>query len=183
MILYVNGCPRDGSRTDRLARKLLNKLGDYEEVNLENEHFIPMDGERLEYRTRLIDQNNYSDPIFDYAKQFAAADTIVIAAPFWDLSFPAELKVYIENIYVTGIVSKYGADGRPEGLCKAKKLYYVTTAGGPYDSRYSYDYIQDLALNYFGIDETMLIQAEMLDIFGNDPEKILAECMECYHLV
>lgn len=183
MILYVNGCPRDGSRTDRLARKLLNKLGDYEEVNLENEHLIPMDGERLEYRTRLIDQNNYSDPIFDYAKQFAAADTIVIAAPFWDLSFPAELKVYIENIYVTGIVSKYGADGRPEGLCKAKKLYYVTTAGGPYDSRYSYDYIQDLALNYFGIDETMLIQAEMLDIFGNDPEKILAECMECYHLV
>lgn len=183
MILYVNGCPRDGSRTDRLARKLLNKLGDYEEVNLENEHLIPMDGERLEYRTRLIDQNNYSDPIFDYAKQFAAADTIVIAAPFWDLSFPAELKVYIENIYVTGIVSKYGADGRPVGLCKAKKLYYVTTAGGPYDSRYSYDYIQDLALNYFGIDETMLIQAEMLDIFGNDPEKILAECMECYHLV
>ena len=183
MILYVNGCPRDGSRTDRLARKLLNKLGDYEEVNLENEHLIPMDGERLEYRTRLIDQNNYSDPIFDYAKQFSAADTIVIAAPFWDLSFPAELKVYIENIYVTGIVSKYGADGRPEGLCKAKKLYYVTTAGGPYDSRYSYDYIQDLALNYFGIDETMLIQAEMLDIFGNDPEKILAECMECYHLV
>ena len=47
MILYVNGCPRDGSRTDRLARKLLNKLGDYEEVNLENEHLIPMDGERL----------------------------------------------------------------------------------------------------------------------------------------
>ncbi|MDO5392410.1 MAG: NAD(P)H-dependent oxidoreductase [Eubacteriales bacterium] len=183
MILYVNGCPRDGSRTDRLARKLLNKLGDYEEVNLENEHLIPMDGERLEYRTRLIDQNNYSDPIFDYAKQFAAADTIVIAAPFWDLSFPAELKVYIENIYVTGIVSKYGADGRPEGLCKAKNLYYVTTAGGPYDGRYSYDYVQDLAKNYFGIDQTILIKAEMLDIFGNDPEKILAECMECYHLV
>ena len=144
---------------------------------------IPMTKARLEYRMQLINQNNYSDPIFDYAKQFSAADIIVIAAPFWDLSFPAALKVYIENIYVTGIVSKYGADGRPEGLCKAKKLYYVTTAGGPYDSRYSYDYIQDLALNYFGIDETMLIQAEMLDIFGNDPEKILAEYMESYHLL
>ena len=59
----------------------------------------------------------------------------------------------------------------------------MTTAGGPYDGRYSYDYIQDLALNYFGIDETMLIQAEMLDIFGNDPEKILAEYMESYHLL
>lgn len=183
MILYVNCCPRDESRTDRLARKLLDKLGDYEEVNLENEHLIPMTKARLEYRMQLINQNNYSDPMFDYAKQFSAADIIVIAAPFWDLSFPAALKVYIENIYVTGIVSKYGADGRPVGLCKAKKLYYVTTAGGPYDGRYSYDYMQDLAQNYFGIDETMLIQAEMLDIFGNDPEKILAECMEFYDLV
>ena len=42
------------------------------------------------------------------------ADTIVIAAPFWDFSFPAALKIYIENIYVTGIVSRYGSDGRPE---------------------------------------------------------------------
>lgn len=177
MILYINCCPRDGSRTDRLARKLLDTLGDYKEVNLEKEHLTPMTRERLKYRTERIAQKDYSDPVFDYAKQFASADTIVIAAPFWDLSFPAELKIYIENIYVTGIVSKYGTDGKPEGLCNARELYYVTTAGGPYDGRYSYDYIKDLAQNYFGIDKTTLIKAEMLDIFGNDPQKILDECI------
>lgn len=50
-----------------------------------------------------------------------------------DLSFPARLKIYLENIYVTGIVSKYDENGRPRGLCRAERLYYVTTAGGPFD--------------------------------------------------
>ena len=50
-------------------------------------------------------------------------DIIVIGAPFWDLSFPAILKIFIENIYVTGLVTKFGENGKPVGLCKAKKLY------------------------------------------------------------
>lgn len=182
MTLYINCCPRSSSRTARLAEKLLKKLGEYEEIDPETEGLVPLNEERLNYRTDLIGKDDYSDDIFRYAKQFAAADTIVIAAPYWDLSFPAELKTYIENIYVTGIVSRYGSDGKPEGLCRAKALYYVTTAGGYYDERYSFDYIKDLAENYFGIKKAVLIKAEMLDIVGNDPEKILAECIEHYHL-
>ena len=38
-------------------------------------------------------------------RTIANADKIVIAAPFWDMSFPSLLKVYIENIYTIGIVS------------------------------------------------------------------------------
>lgn len=178
MILYINCCPRSCSRTARLAQTLLGKPGNYEEINPEKEGLLPLNEERLKYRTELISKGDYSDDIFRYAKQFAEADTIVIAAPFWDLSFPAELKTYIENIYVTGIVSRYSKDGKPEGLCRAKTLYYVTTAGGIYDGRYSFEYIKDLAENYFGIDEAVLIKAEMLDIEGNDPESILAESME-----
>ena len=132
-----------------------------------------LDRETLNKRTSLIEQGDYSDPMFDYAKQFASADTIVIAAPYWDLSFPAMLKTYIENIYVTGIVSAYDESGMPVGLCKAKELYYVTTAGGPYDPTYSYGYIESLAKNYFGIPKTHLVKAEMLDIIGNDAEEIL----------
>ncbi|MCI5751058.1 MAG: NAD(P)H-dependent oxidoreductase [Oscillospiraceae bacterium] len=182
MTLYINCCPRSNSRTARLAEKLLNKLGEYEEIDPEREELVPLNEERLNYRTELIGKGDYSDDIFMYAKQFAAADIIVIAAPYWDLSFPAELKTYIENIYVTGIVSRYDENGRPVGLCRAKTLYYVTTAGGYYDERYSFDYIKDLAENYFGINESVLIKAEMLDIVGNDPERILAECIEHYHL-
>ncbi len=173
MILYINACVRGESRTDRLARKLLEKLGDHTEVYLPGEGLAPLSEEILALRTELIDKGDYSHPMFRYAKQFAAADTIVIAAPYWDLSFPALLKTYIENIYVTGLVSRYGSDGQPIGLCRAKDLYYVTTAGGPFDSRFGFDYISDMAKFCFGIPNTHLIYAEMLDVEGFDSKEIL----------
>ena len=174
MTLYINCCVREESRTDRLARAVLKMLGgDITELNLYRENLKPLDRDTLNKRTALIERGDYSDPMFDYAKQFASADTIVIAAPYWDLSFPATLKTYIENIYITGIVSAYDEKGMPVGLCKATELYYVTTAGGPYDPTYSYGYIESLAKNFFGIPETYLVKAEMLDIEGNDAEETL----------
>ena len=174
MTLYINCCAREESRTNRLARAVLQKLGgDFTELKLYEANLKPLDRDTMNKRTALIEQGVYSDQMFDYAKQFASADKIVIAAPYWDLSFPATLKIYIENIYVTGIVSAYDESGMPVGLCNAKELYYVTTAGGPYDPTYSYGYIESLAKNFFGIPETHLIKVEMLDIEGYDAEEIL----------
>ena len=179
MTLYINCCAREESRTNRLARAVLQKLGgDFTELKLYEANLKPLDRDTMNKRTALIERGDYSDPMFDYAKQFASADTIVIAAPYWDLSFPATLKIYIENIYVTGIVSEYDENGMPVGLCKAKELYYVTTAGGPYDPTYSYGYIESLAKNFFGIPTTHLVKAEMLDIVGNDAEEILRREIE-----
>ena len=174
MTLYINCCVREESRTERLAKAVLRKLaGEFTELNLYEENLKPLDRDTLNKRTALIEQGDYSDPMFDHAKQFASADTIVIAAPYWDLSFPSTLKIYIENIYVTGIVSAYDESGMPVGLCKAKELYYITTAGGPYDPTYSYGYIESLAKSFFGIPTTHLVKAEMLDIVGNKAEEIL----------
>ena len=174
MTLYINCCVREKSRTDRLARAVFNKLGgDFTELKLYEENLKPLDRETLNKRTALIEQGDYNDKLFDYAKQFANADTIVIAAPYWDLSFPSPLKTYFENIYVTGIVSEYDENGMPRGLCKAQELYYVTTAGGPYDPTFSYGYVESLAKNFFGIPTTHLVKAELLDIVGNDAEAIL----------
>ena len=179
MTLYINCCAREESRTNRLARAVLQKLGgDFTELKLYEANLKPLDRDTMNKRTALIEQGDYIDPIFDYAKQFASADSIVIAAPYWDLSFPATLKIYIENIYVTGIVSAYDESGMPVGLCKAKELYYVTTAGGPYDPAYSYGYVESLAKSFFGIPVTHLVKAEMLDIVGNDAEEILRREIE-----
>ena len=173
MILYVNACVREESRTNKLAKELLEKIDsdsskDVQEVNLEQEFLSgrmkPLVRESLKKRDRLIEVGDYSDSMFDYAKQFAEADTIVISAPFWDFSIPAILRIYLENIYVIGLVSKYNEDGMPVGLCKAKKLYFVTTAGGPYIQAFAYDYIDVLAKQAFGIPETELIYKENLDI-------------------
>ena len=182
MTLYINCCPRQDSRTDRLARALLRSLGDFEELRLYDEPLRPLDAQRLKLRDTLLSRGDLQGNLFRYARQFAAADQIVIAAPFWDLSFPAQLKIYLENIYVTGIVSRYDEMGQPVGLCKAEKLYYVTTAGGPYDGRYSYEYLKSLATDFFGIPAVELLMAEMLDIVGNDAEDILQNAMEEYGL-
>ncbi len=134
----------------------------------------PLSEERLNRRTELIERREYSDPMFRLARQFQRADEIVIAAPYWDLSFPAILKLYLENIYVTGLVSEYTEEGLPHGLCRARKLWYVTTAGGPYVPDFSYAYIRTLVQDYFGIPETERIVAEMLDVQGYDAERIVA---------
>ena len=176
MILYVNACVRSESRTDRIARVLLGRLGGkQEEVRLSEDTPEPLSAKRLARRTALIERGDYADPMFRYARQFQRADTIVIAAPYWDLSFPAVLRTYLENVYVTGLVSEYTPEGIPHGLCRARKLWYVTTAGGPYVPDFSYDYIRALATRCFGIPETELVFAEMLDVEGFDAETIVRE--------
>jgi FMN-dependent NADH-azoreductase len=176
MILYVNACVRSESRTDRIARVLLGRLGgEQEEVRLSEDTPEPLSAKRLARRTALIERGDYADPMFRYARQFQRADTIVIAAPYWDLSFPAVLRTYLENVYVTGLVSEYTPEGIPHGLCRARKLWYVTTAGGPYVPDFSYDYIRALATRCFGIPETELVFAEMLDVEGFDAETIVRE--------
>ena len=178
MILYINCCPREESRTKRIAEALLSKLGAYEELDVYKEGLQPLSAERLEKRIELLKNRRLDAEEFALARQFAEAEMFVIATPYWDLSFPSMLKIYIENIYITGIVSAYSQEGRPVGLCRAKKLWYVTTAGGPYDRRFSYDYFSTLCRDYFGIPETKLICAEMLDIVGNDPEAIVQSVIE-----
>lgn len=76
-----------------------------------------------------------------------------------------------------GIASVYEEDGTPRGLCRAKKLWYVTTAGGKYIPDYSYGQIKALANGYFGIPETELVYAEYLDIVGCDPEQIMNDAI------
>ena len=102
----------------------------------------------------------------------------MVAAPLWDLSFPSQLKVYIENIYVTGVVTRYDESGQPVGLCRGEKLYYVSTSGGPFDGRYGYEYLKSIATECFGIPSVQLVTAEGLDIWGNDPEAILQRAIE-----
>ncbi|MCR5121549.1 MAG: NAD(P)H-dependent oxidoreductase [Ruminococcus sp.] len=177
MTLYINSCVRKDSRTNRIAKALLDKMGEYTELFLPAEDIRPLTEETLSKRDALLAAAKYDDPMLRYARQFAEADKIVIAAPFWDGSFPSVLKVYIENIYAVGIVTVYGADGVPQGLCKADELIYVTTAGGEYIPDFGYGYIKALAENCFGIKRTRLIKAEMLDIIGADAEQLVNEAI------
>ena len=172
-ILFVNACVRENSRTLVLAKSIMkDMIGDITEVDLNSENITHLDRGLLEKREHLIGEEILDDPMFRYAKQFAEADEIVIAAPFWDLSFPSVLKIYIEQIAVPGITFAY-RNGRPEGLCKAGSLTYVTTSGGPILEDFGYTYVKALAKNFYGIEKTVLVRAMNLDIEMISGEELL----------
>ncbi len=174
-VLFIDACVREASRTRQLANHALGKLqGNVTAVELAAERIPPLDAKSLAYREAAVEKGNFSDRMFRYARQFAQADEIVIAAPYWDLSFPAVLKAYFEQISVSGITFRYAQDGRVIGLCRAKRVFYVTTAGAPeLPDEFGYGYVKALCGFYYGIPETVLFQASGLDIFGADTEAIL----------
>ena len=174
-ILFINACVRKESRTQRIAEKLLLKLNKpFEEIRLDQMMFPVVNQDFLNKRDLLISNGDYDNPFFDLARQFSEAEMIVIAAPYWDLSFPAALKQYFEQINVVGITFKYSEEGIPVPLCRAKRLLFVTTAGGYYvPEEFGFGYIKALAKNYYGISEVRLIKAIGLDIEGADVNNIL----------
>ena len=179
-ILFINACPREGSRTLELARYLLDKTdGSVEELTIFEENLLPLNGKTLALRDKMTANQNFDHPIFKYAKQFAKADTIVLAAPFWDLSFPSAVKIWLEYVMAKEITFRYTEEGFPCGLCKAKKLFYVSTAGGPVlPAHMGFSYVDGLAKSYFGIPETVLFSAENLDVVGTDTAAILTKAKE-----
>ena len=160
-----------------LARKLLSKLGEpYEEICLEKIAFPLVNEEYLNKRDQLISAGDFQSPAFDLARQFSEAKTIVIAAPYWDLSFPSMLKQYLEQINVVGITFKYSEEGVPVALCKANRLFYVTTAGGLYvPEDYGFGYVKALAQNFYGIQDVRKIEAVGFDIYGANVNSIMKD--------
>ena len=88
----------------------------------------PFDVGMLNERDALAFVGAWDAPVFALARQFRAADRIVVAAPFWDMSFPAALRTYIEYICANGLTYHYDDTGC-HGDCKADQLVYLTTGG------------------------------------------------------
>ena len=185
--LFVNACIRgEDSRTYQLCRDYIEKFKEakknedwtLEEVNLNDMDLQPLNKERLANRDRLAREKKFADQEFDLARQIIEADHILIGAPYWDLAFPAKLKIYIERCSVTGLTFIYSPEGIPEGQCRAKSLSYVTTSGSAIkDFNFGYEYIKGICA-LFGIKKTYFASAEELDIIGKDMPKIMAEAKD-----
>ena len=174
-ILYINSCVREESRTNKLAKYLLDKLnGNIEEVNLNKENIRPLNSSLLKKRDKLREINDYNDDLFKYAKQLKYADIVVISSPYWDLSFSSLLKIYFENVNIGGITFGYDEKGNIKSLCHIKKLYYVTTAGGYIQSdEYGFGYVKSMFNTFYNVDDISYIKAEGLDIYGNNIDNIM----------
>lgn len=126
-LIHINACMRAGSRTRRIASPIIAELSkrySVETVDLTGNLYPVVDNYTLEDRNQsIVPQEHVS-----LAKKIAAADRIVIAAPFWDMSFPSALKVFFENMSLFGVTFDSN-DKECYGLCKAEKVMYITTRG------------------------------------------------------
>ena len=137
-LLFVDACVRGAeSRSRMLAERFLSSYAAANpdaailHRNLMRDRLEPQYPEVLACRDALAAAGKLDDPLFADAWQFARADRIVLAAPFWELSFPAILKIYLERVSMRDITFGYEESGLV-GRCRAEKLLLVTTRGGDY---------------------------------------------------
>lgn len=135
---------------------------------------MPLDGEAFARREALIDRRAFDDPLFAPARDLLRADAVVVAAPYWDLMFPAMLKAYIEHVFIREMTFCYRED-ECIGLCHASRALYLTTAGSPIGTRdFGAEYLRE-ALAMLGVTGFESVAAEGLDLAGADVDAILAE--------
>lgn len=186
-LLFINSCVRgERSRTLKLARRF---LAGYQKAHPDTvitqrdlcaERLQPQYPEILAERDALWNAGKLDQPMFEPARQFAAADKIVVAAPFWDLCFPAVLKIYLERVTVADITFGYDAQGAMVGKCRASKLLYITTRGGNYagtELEMGTPIMKALCTMY-GIPELLTLAAEGLDDVRQDGAALLNAALE-----
>lgn len=171
-LILIDACMRDGeSRTRRILEPLMSELGksyEIETVVLDGEDYQAVDRRVLAERG----EGHVPETIAEQARRLAAADRIVIAAPFWDMSFPAILKVFIENMSLFNITFKDNGTYF-EGLCRCEKVLYITTrgmnvkTGEPMEG--ATPYIKAIGA-LWGLGEVITVAAENLDY--STPEEV-----------
>ena len=128
-LVIINACVRQAdSRTLRIAQPIINVLSRrYETVRYdlpEMDGIVPLTPSLFAERGR----GDIPSWALEAAKNIAEADRILIAAPFWDMSFPAVLKCFFEQTSLFEVT--FTDNGKTcVGLCKAPKVIYITTRG------------------------------------------------------
>ena len=176
-LLFVDCCISqrgERSRTRALADAFLEAFRKthpdwaVETVDVASRNLTPFTAEGLNERDALASVGAWDAPVYDEARRFRAADAVVVAAPYWDLSYPAALRTYMEYISANGLAYHYEADGC-HGDCRGQWLVYLTS-GGDFEHEDSVGVLhwRQLAA-MFGIQKFDYVFAGGLDI---DPAKV-----------
>ncbi|UQT48327.1 NAD(P)H-dependent oxidoreductase [Flavonifractor plautii] len=184
-LLFINACVRgERSRTLKLARRFLDAYRAAHpdtvitERDLCADRLQPQYPEVLAERDALWSAGKLEQPMFEPARQFAAADKLVIAAPFWDMSFPAVLKIYLERISVTDLTFGYSEEGGHGGAVPGLQaaLYHhpgrQLRLSTPMETATP---VLKALCTMYGIPEFQCLDAEGLDDIRNDKEALLAD--------
>lgn len=170
-LFYIDACLRSGSNTKKIADAIIGKLSEkyeIETVRLSDCSFPVVKNDILNERNNGYVPEEY----VAMAKKLAAADRLVIASPFWDMSFPSALKVFFENMSLFNVTF---ASNEKEcyGLCKAEKVLFITTRGMNISTgdelEQATPYIKALS-RLWGLGELYVVSAQNMD-YSTDEQK------------
>ena len=175
-LVYIDACVRGGeSRTRAIAEPIVAELSKRYEITtyrIPEMEMTPLDPE-------LLDRRNLGGiPSWaaEAARRIAEADRLVIAAPFWDMSFPAALKCFFEQTSLFEITFT-STDRTCVGLCRCEKVLYITTrgmdirTGDPLEQ--ATPYLRALS-SLWGLGDMITVAASNMDY---SPEDVLREKM------
>ena len=163
-LIIIDSCRREGSRTRVIldaAKEVLSARYDIETIDVNALALSPVTPQMLKERTL----GRVPENVLSIAERIASADRLVIAAPFWDMSFPAVLKAFFENMSLYNVT--FTDDGTTcTGLCRCGKVLYITTRGmdiptGDFRDQGS-SYLKALS-SLWGLGEVITVAAWNLD--------------------
>jgi len=194
-LLYVtcNLKPAAASRSLSVGKEFLNEYlhhhpdDEVHFVDLYRDHVQRIDTDVLTAWGKLrngegltsltTDEQRKVTRIWKHADQFIAADKYVFVTPMYNLSFPAELKMYIDAICVVGKTFTYTPTG-PVGLLKnrGKRCLHIHSSGGFHfgkEEDHSVPYLKSI-MGFMGIDDFEAIVVEGVDATPDRADAIKA---------
>ena len=178
-LVVINACVRKvDSRTLRIAEPIIEALAkryDVTRYDLPDMEIVPLTPDLYAQRAEGV----VPEWAKEAAQAIAKADAILIAAPFWDMSFPAVLKCFFEQTSLFDIT--FTDNGKScVGLCKSPKVLYITTrgmdiqTGSPLEQ--ATPYIKAIG-TLWGLGELTTISARNMDY--SSPAEIEAKISSC----
>ncbi|MCY6353831.1 FMN-dependent NADH-azoreductase [Clostridium sp. ZS2-4] len=201
-LLYipVNSKPEEMSTSKTVGREFVNRfLAEnegyvVEELDLYNEDIPEVNHIIFKSRAETVSGAEYDvlseqdkrvvDRVNALCNQFLSADTYVIAAPMWSVSFPARLKRYVDCIILNNKVIKISSE-EVKGLLnnKERNMIYIQSSGGVYPKllsgkfNHGVDYFHDI-FKFLGISKFEKILVQGVDMQDVGREEALRRAYE-----
>lgn len=169
-LVYIVSCIRDeDSKTKRIASAVIAELQKKYDITTFVINELKLDIVQKDLiKSRL--SGNIPQYVLNWANTIKEAERVVITAPFWDMSIPAALKVFIELCSILDITFKSN-DQTCYGNCKSEKLLYITTRGMDISNRDKLDqgtsYLEALS-QLWGLGEVVVLSSQNMDYVSND---------------
>lgn len=164
-LVYIDACIRDeASRTKRIAKPIIEDLKKRYQVITFTINDLKLDIVQKDLINKRLN-GDIPAYIMQWANEIRTADRVVISAPFWDMSIPSALKVFIELCSILDVTFKTN-DKTCYGNCQSEKLLFITTRGMDISTRDNLDqatsYLEALSW-LWGLGPVTVISAQNMD--------------------